>query len=201
MFTINIYLRFALIGLFLIGGAILAILINFWYAFPLIIVGLVLLAGYLFLGTVQSAAPMMEMMNFDAAEKRLNLTWKPDWLYKTNRAYFYMIKGSISSQKKDFDAAETHFLKAQSLELPSDNEKAMVCLQLSNIAAAKGNWTGAQMEFKKAKKYKVTDANLKEQMKEFEKSFKQRGTMKASQMGGKNQFFRGGGKRRRPRAR
>ena len=35
MFTINIYLRFALIFITLVGGVILAFLFGFWYAFPI----------------------------------------------------------------------------------------------------------------------------------------------------------------------
>ncbi len=77
MFTINIYLRFALIALFLGGGIVLAILYSFWYALPLILIGLVLLAGYLMLGTVQSAAMMLQTGNLAGAEKRLKLTPSP----------------------------------------------------------------------------------------------------------------------------
>ena len=201
MFTINIYLKFALIFVLLVGGTVLAFVFGFWYAFPLLLIGLILLATYILLGTVQSAAVLMEKMDFAATERRLNMTFKPNWLYKANRAYFYLIKGSIAANTKDLVAAEQYFLKAQSLDLPSDNEKAMVSLQLSNIAASKGNWQGAQLEFRKAQKLKVTDPNLKDQIKQFEKSFKQRGTMKASQMGGGGQFYRGGGKRRRPKSR
>ena len=201
MFTINIYLKFALIALLLIEGTVLAFLFGFWYAFPLIIIGLGLVASYIFLGTVQSAAVLMEQMDFERTERRLSLTIKPNWLYKTNRAYFYLIKGNVAANTKDMVAAEQHFLMAQKLELPSDNEKAMVCLQLSNIAASKGNWQGAQLEFRKVQKMKITDPNLRDQIKQFDKSFKQRGTMKASQMGRKGQFYAGGGKRRRPKSR
>ena len=59
MFTINIYLKLALIVVFLIGGTALAFTINFWYAFPLILIGLGLFVSYLLLGTVQSAAELM----------------------------------------------------------------------------------------------------------------------------------------------
>ena len=87
MYTINIYLKFALIALFLIGGTVLAFTAGFWYALPLILIGLVFLASYIFLGTIQSAAQMMQTMDLDGCEKRLALTLKPEWLYVTNRAY------------------------------------------------------------------------------------------------------------------
>jgi disulfide bond formation protein DsbB len=88
MFTINIYLRFALIGLLLIGGTILAFFTGFWYAFPILLIGLGLVISYILLGTIQSAAKFMQDSDFDNVEKRLKLTLKPNWLYSTNRAYF-----------------------------------------------------------------------------------------------------------------
>ena len=74
MYTINIYLRFALMALTLVGGVILAFVFGFWYALPFLLVGVVLLAGYIFLGTVQSAALLMQQSDFAGTEKRLNLT-------------------------------------------------------------------------------------------------------------------------------
>lgn len=52
MFTINIFLRFALIVGSIIAGIVLTTLYGFWYAFPLYLVALILLVGYLMVGTV-----------------------------------------------------------------------------------------------------------------------------------------------------
>jgi hypothetical protein len=91
MFTINIYLRFALIALFIPIAALLNIYLGFWYAFPFYLALPILIAGYIFLGTVQSASNLMQIGDYDGTEKRLNLILKPDWLYTTNRAYFYLL--------------------------------------------------------------------------------------------------------------
>ena len=201
MFSINIYLRFALIALFLGGGIVLSFIINFWYALPLILVGLTLLAGYLLLGTVQSAAMLMQSMDFHKVEKRLALTLSPKLLYSANRAYFYILKGTIAQQRNNLEEAESWLKKAEALKLPTDNEKAMVQLQLANLAAAKDKWTQAKAIFHKIKDFKVTDANLKEQIKQFEKALGQQGQVKAARMMGKQGQlggFRPGGKRRRP---
>ena len=107
MFTINIYVRFALIALFLVGGVILAFAYGFWYAFPFLLAGVILLVGYFLLGTVQSAAQMIQDQNFEEAEKRLDLTFKPEWLFSTNRAYYNMVKGTLAAFKKDTDSAAT----------------------------------------------------------------------------------------------
>ncbi len=198
MFTINIYLRFALIGVFLFGGIILSFIkgFGFWYALPLILIGLVLLVGYLILGTVQSAAQFMQQNDFDATEKRLNLTLSPRLLYATNRAFYYMIKGSISLSRKHIDEGEAYLKKAQQIKIPTDNEKAMLELQLANIAATKGKWKQAQNHFRTAKGLKVTEEAIKDQLKQFEKVLQNRGQMKAA---GPKGGFRPGGKRRRPR--
>ncbi len=195
MFTINIYLKFALIAVCLIGGTILAFVYGFWYAFPFLLAGILLLVSYFLLGTIQSAATMVQTMSFDEANKRLDLTFRPNWLYKTNRAFFYLLKGSIAMQNKDTAAAEAYLTKAQQIELPTDNEKAMVGLQLANIHAQKGKWNSAKNHFNKIKKLKVTEPQLKEQIKQFEKAITNRGQMKhaRSMQGGR----KGGGRMRR----
>ncbi len=190
MFTINIYVRFALIGLFLGGGVLLTIFQGFWYAFPLLLIGIALLAGYILFGTVQSTAQLVQDQEFEAAEKRLGLTLKPEWLLKTNRAFFYMIKGTLAMNRKDHTAAEEWLTKAQSIELPSDNEKAMVLLQLANINVSKNKWTKAKAIFQEMKKLKVTEPVMKDQIKMFEKALSQRGQMKHAQ------GMRGGGRRK-----
>ncbi len=194
MFTINIYLKFGLIALCLIGGTILAFVYGFWYAFPFLLIGILLLLSYFLLGTVQSAAMLLQSMQFAEAEKRLGLTVKPGWLYKTNRAFYYMLKGSIAMQNKDTEAAERWLSLAQSIELPTDNEKAMVALQLANIHASKNKWNNAKMHFNKIKKLKITEPQLKEQVKQFEKALTNRGQMKHARTmrGGK-----GGGRMKR----
>ena len=163
--------------------------------------GIVLLLSYIFLGTVQSAAALMQHSDFDGSEKRLNLTLSPRLLYATNRAYYYMIKGSIALARKNVEEGEMWLRKAEEVEVPTDNEKAMLQLQLANIAASKNKWKQAEQHFRNAKKCKITEPSVKEQMKEFEKAFSNRGQMKHAQMGGKGGAIRPGGKRRRPKMR
>ncbi len=198
MFTINIYLKFALIAVGLIGGAALWIAFGVWYGIWFVLLGITMLLSYIFLGTVQSAAVMMQNTDFEGSEQRLNLTLNPRWLYSTNRAYFYMIKGSIALARKDVEEGEMWLRKAEEVEVPTDNEKAMLQLQLANIAASKGKWKQAEQHYRIAKQCKITEPNVKEQFKQFEKAFSNRGQMKHSQMGG---AIRPGGKRRRPKMR
>ena len=202
MFKINIYLKFALIAVFLGGGIVLAVLFGFWYAFPLLLIGLGLVASYLLLGTIQSAADFMQRQDFINTEKRLALTLSPRLLYVSNRAYYYMMKGGIAQFKKQPDEAEMWLKKAESIKLPTDNEKAMVQLQLANLAAQRQKWNQAKLHFRNAKQAKVTEDAIKMQLREFEKVLSNRGQMKQANLGGKRgQAMRPGGKRRRPKMR
>ena len=107
-------------------------------------------------------------MDFEGAEKRINLTFFPKLLYVTNRAFYFILKGSLAAQRKDNTAAEDFFTKALALNLPSDNEKGMVLLQMAGIQAQKNNWNGAKNYFYQAKNLKITESALKEQFKQFE---------------------------------
>ena len=207
MFTINIYLKFLLIALGFIGGAILTTTFGFWYAFPFWLLGLIMLASYIFLGTVQSSAQLVQEGDFDGAEFRLGLTKFPQWLYVTNKAFYYIMKGSIAANKSETKEAEEYFNTALGLKLPSDNEKAMVLMQLANIKATKGNWTAAQNHFKQAKDLNITQADIKNQLDMFERTLKNnKAQMKTARTMGKQgmRMMRPGGgksKRRRPRMR
>ena len=207
MFTINIYLKFALIVIGFAAGAVLTGTMGFWYAFPFWLMGIIMLASYIFLGTVQSAAQLVQDGAFEAAEKRLSLTKFPNLLYITNRAFYYIMKGTLSSQAGDQKTAEEYFNTALGLNLPSDNEKAMVLMQLANIKASKNNWTAATNYFKQAKKLNVTQSDIRNQLDYFEKALhNNRGQFKAARSMGKQgmKMMRnagGGGKRRRPKMR
>lgn len=202
MFTINIYLRFALIALGIIGGTVLSALWGFWYGFPFILIGLVLLAGYIALGTIQSSAELMQTGDLEKTEKRLDLTLMPKWLYVSQRAYYYMLKGSIALSRKQMDEGEEWLRKAQSVKVPTDNEKGMIEIQLASIHANKGKRRQAQMHLRNAKQLNITEPTIKDQLKQLEQGLKNMGAMNAAnRMGGRNQMGIKGSKskRRRPR--
>lgn len=201
MFTINIYLRFALMAILIIGGVVLAVMFGFWYAFPLLLAGIILLIGYLLLGTVQSAAQMMQTGNLLDAEKRLGLTFRPTWLYRPNRAYYYMLKGTISSGlKRGNEETEKWLKKADDIGFQTDNEKAMVTMQLIGISVQKGNWNFAKTQLKTLKKLDITEPQIKEQLQQIEMAVKNRGAVRNARIQGKGQMQRGS-KRRRPKMR
>ncbi|MBK8701531.1 MAG: hypothetical protein IPN29_19075 [Saprospiraceae bacterium] len=202
MFKINIYLKFALIAIFLLGGIALSFVYGIGYTWILILIGLIFLASYFLFGTIQSAAERIQVTDFVGAEKMLNLTYFPQLLYVTNRSIYYILKGSIMAQSKDTKSAEEYFQKALTLKLPSDNEKAMVLLQMCNIQMMKSNWAGAQNYFMQVKKLSISEKLIKDQIDQVEKAISSRGNLNVARSMGKQgmQMMRmsGGGKRRRP---
>lgn len=198
MLSINIYLRFALIAVSLVLGVWLQVAFGFWYAFIFYLSFIFFITGYFILGTVQSAALMVQNMDFVGAEKRLGLTFFPNLLYSANKAYFYMLKGTIALNSKDNDAAEMWLQKAQNTGLNSDNEKAMVILQLANLNASRNKWQQATLQMKQLKELKITEPAIKDQVKQFEKAMNNRGILKP---GNRGMIAQQGGKRRRPKLR
>ncbi len=203
MFTINVYLRLALIAAGILGGIGLWIGLGFWYGFPFLLIGIVLLVGYILLGTIMSSNQLLGKQQLQAAEDRLKMTYFPNLLLVGYKGVYYMTHGALAMQKKDFPTAEGWLKKSLAAGLPSDNEKGAAMLQLVMIAASKSKPKEAQIQFAELKKLNVTEPMLKEQIKEVEKQMKQMtqsmnpGMM--SMMGGKG--FRPGGKRRTPKMR
>ncbi len=203
MFTINIYLRFALIvGGFLLGTA-LWLAWGFWYGFPFLLVGILMLAGYLMFGTVMSAFQMIQAMDIAGAEKRLNLTFFPRILLFMVRSQFFMAQSTIAMQRRDFSTAEKWTNRALETGFSSDNERAIALLQLAGICANRNQRNLSQNYLNEIKKLNVTEKMVSEQVKEFEKQLKQLGQSQNSgnmmMMG--RPGFRPGGKRPRPRER
>ena len=201
LFKINIYLKFALIVIGLILGVWLTVAYGWGYGFIFILAAVVLIVSYFLLGTIQSSAELIQQTNFSGAEKQLKLTLFPNLLYVTNRSVYYIMKGSIAAHRKDSKGAEELFHKALSLNLPSDNEKAMVLLQLANINATRNNWAGAKNYFQQVKKLSITEPMIKSQIDQMDQAIKSSGQINVARSMGKQgmqMMMGGGGKRRRP---
>jgi hypothetical protein len=143
MYTINIYTRFALMAGGLVLGIILWAMFGFWYGILFILASIALSIGYFLMGTVQSAAMIMQSGDMDAVEKQLNLTRYPQYLLPQNQAYYYLLKGGIAGQRKDYAAAEQHYLMAESVGLPSD---PMLKEQMQQVEQVMKNKTQVQAQ-------------------------------------------------------
>lgn len=203
MFTINIYLKFAIIAGSFILGVVLWMMYGFWYSSLFWLIFIIFVASYFLLGTIQSAAAMVQENDFNGAEQRLKLTKFPNLLYVSNRAFYYIISGTIQMNKNNIPEAESYFNKALELDLPTETEKAMVLIQLASINANKGKWKLAEKYYREAKALNVNEAMIKQQMQHLDQAFKQKGQIKAARTMGKqgHGMMQRGGKRRRPKMR
>lgn len=204
MFIIPPYIRLALIAVGIIGGIALWAAFGFWYGFFLLLTGVILLLGLIFLGTVGPAAQALQTADFDKAEQLLKLTPNPKWLYSTNKAYYYMLKGSIAIGRKDLVAGEQYLKMAEAVDVPTDNEKAMLQIQLAQMALNKGRIQEARIHYKKAKECKITESTIKDQFRQLEQVMNQTGQIKAAQRMGMQSgqaMTAGKSKRRRPKMR
>ena len=192
-------------ALCLVGGIVLAFTVSFWYSFPFLLIGLIMLIVYILFGSVNGAAKLIQAEDFDGAEKRLKLTLSPKYLWTTQRAFYYIMKGSIAMYRKDLKGAQGLFDEALKIDLPSDNEKGMVLLQLANINAGQQKWPAAKNYYREASKLNITEGQIKSQMDEFGKALKNRGAANVARSMGKQGMRMmqqgGGGKRRRPKMR
>jgi hypothetical protein len=60
MFTVNIYAKFAMIAVGFLGGLILTFTMGFGYGWIFLLIGIIALASYLFMGTIQSSSEMLQ---------------------------------------------------------------------------------------------------------------------------------------------
>ena len=200
MLKLDLYVRFALIAASIILGIVLSVWQGFWYGFPFFIVALVLIAGYVLLGTIRSASELLQEQKIDEAEQRLALTKFPQYLFPANKAYYYMLQANIAIVRKDSKKAESLLRQASKYDMPTGNETAVIELQLANIAAQKNNWPEVNKHIQAIRKIKVTEPMIVEQVGMLEKAYRNRGNVKLAQrMGGQMQGQ--GGKRRRPKMR
>jgi hypothetical protein len=102
----------------------------------------------------------LRKQNFEKSEKFLNYIKYPDTsLIKSQRAYYYYLRGLIESQKqtgKSINESEKLFKNALSIGLNMDHDKAMANLQLAAIVMSKARKTEAKKYLADAKKLDKT---------------------------------------------
>ncbi len=200
MLKLDLNVRYALIVASLLLGVGLIVWQGFWYGFPFLLVTLVLIAGYILLGTIRSASELLQEQKIDAAEAQLAKTRFPQYLFPANKAYYYMIQANIALVRKDGKKAESLLREASKYEMPSGNEAAVIELQLANIAAQKNNWPEVNQRIQSIRKLKVTEPMILEQAGMLEKAYRNRGNVKMAQRMGVGTQGQGS-KRRRPKMR
>lgn len=75
--------------------------------------------------------------DFAKARKRLGWIKNPEWLLKSQRAYYFYLLGLVHTQSNEMSKAEQTLKRALSLGLAMKHDKAMAKLNLAGIAATK----------------------------------------------------------------
>jgi tetratricopeptide (TPR) repeat protein len=131
----RLYLGFVL----LILGGVTNYFSSFWPAFPLYLVGLVLIAGHFFFGPLRLIQEHLEGGNVEEAEKVLASVKYPNLLYKPIRSVFYTLKGNLAMMKQDYEGAEVNMKKGLDLGMPMKEAEGASLLQMGMIAMQKNN--------------------------------------------------------------
>jgi tetratricopeptide (TPR) repeat protein len=137
----NILIKYRLpLGLVLLAlGGYVNYSASFWPAFPLYLVGVILIAGHFFFGPLRLIQEYMENGDMDGAEKILNSIQFPNLLYKPIRSVYYTLKGNIAMMKQDFSGAETNMRKGLDLGMPMKEAEGASLLQMGMLMMQKND--------------------------------------------------------------
>lgn len=143
------YRLFVGIVLLVLGG-ITNYASGFWPAFPLYLVGLILIAGHLFFGPLRLIQQHMEAGDMEGAEKVLNSIKYPNLLYKPIRSVYYTLKGNLAMAKQDFDTAEKSMKKGLDLGMPMKEAEGASLLQMGMLSMQKNDLKQAESYIRSA---------------------------------------------------
>lgn len=102
-------------------------------------------------GSITAAIKSMKKNNLKIARKRLNETVKFDWLSPSYKGYYYWIKAYIETGEEDLSNAVNSYEKALEYGLRTNNDTAIVYLQLAMLASIGKKYKAAEKLLKKAK--------------------------------------------------
>src|SRR5436190_9612580 len=142
----NLVIKYRLwIGIVLVAvGAYVNYAGGFWPAFPLYLVGVILIAGKFFFGTLRLIQEYMVNGDMDGAEKVLATIKFPGLLYKPIRSVYYTLKGNIAMMKQDFDGAEKMMKKGLDLGMPMKEAEGASLLQMGMLSMQRNDLKQAE---------------------------------------------------------
>jgi tetratricopeptide (TPR) repeat protein len=128
----------------LVLGGITNYFSGFWPAFPLYLIGIILIAGHFFFGPLRLIQEHMEKGDMDGAQKVLNSIKYPNLLYKPIRSVYYTLKGNVAMMNQDFDTAEKSMKKGLDLGMPMKEAEGASLLQMGMLSMQKNDLRQAE---------------------------------------------------------
>jgi tetratricopeptide (TPR) repeat protein len=144
------YRLYISIALIVLGVLVNTLGNSFWAAFPLYLIGALLLFGHFFFGPLRLIQEYMENGDMDGAEKVLNSITFPNLLYKPIRSVYFTLKGNIAMMKQDFDAAEKNMKKGLDLGMPMKEAEGASLLQMGMLSMQKNDIRQAESYIRSA---------------------------------------------------
>jgi tetratricopeptide (TPR) repeat protein len=149
-YTLLIKYRLWISIVLLVAGGYVNYAASFWPAFPLYLVGVILLFGHFFFGPLRLIQEHMETGDMEAAEKVIDSVKFPGLLYKPIRSVYYTLKGNIAMMKQDFDGAEKMMKKGLSLGMPMKEAEGASLLQMGMLSMQKNDLKQAESYIRQA---------------------------------------------------
>lgn len=137
-----------------------------WFAF--LAVGLLILTHFIY-GTVWASFRQLQKGNFEKAENLINQIKRPDWLAKSAKSYYFLVQGIILMNKKDLDKGKDLLRKALEHGLRTQNDQALVLLNMAHISFLQQNPQEAMVYLKEGKQLKADPFVIKK-MEELEET-------------------------------
>ncbi len=125
-------------------GGITNYFASFWPAFPLYLIGLILVLGHFFFGPLRIIQEYLEAGDMEGAEKILASIKYPSLLYKPIRSVYYTLKGNVAMMQKDYDGAEKLMKKGLDLGMPMKEAEGATMLQMGMLSMQKNNLKQAE---------------------------------------------------------
>ncbi len=117
-------------------------------------IGMVLFYGYFSAGSVYTALNCVKKGRIEKAKILLAENDKiSSHLMRQHKAYYYFLKGFFAMEEKNEDEAESFFLQALENGMKTENDKAMICLNLSKIYYNRHEIEKARQYINMAKQY------------------------------------------------
>ena len=107
--------------------------------------------GYFRYGTVWKAFQSIKKNNFTKAKKELSQITKPDLLSKSQKGYYYWALGLIELKNNDLHLAEEYIKKALDFGVRTENDFAIINLNLAQIFYQQEQFHEAYMYLNMAK--------------------------------------------------
>jgi tetratricopeptide (TPR) repeat protein len=155
----NLYIKYRLyLGIICLAAAIyINTQSGFWPAFLLYLIGVISVFGHFFFGPLRLIQQSLEEGNIAGAEKIRSGVWFPNLLFKPIRSVFFTLKGNLAMYKQDYETAEKHLNKGQSLMsgssslgMPMKEASGANHLQLGMLALQKNDLKKAESHIRQA---------------------------------------------------